>query len=81
MRHPVTQFYLTDLQDTREFIKEGMATGQATYDLQGPEFRTYIGQCIGLLHAIEYARKDFEYAGKAKAKERENEDGDQSAGI
>lgn len=82
IRHPVTQFYLTDLQEIREFIKEGMATGQANYDQQGPEFKTYIGQCIGLKWAIDYARKDFDYSGRAKrTTEGEIDDGTEGTGV
>lgn len=69
IHHPVTQFYLSGINSTREQIKEGLAEGKA-----GDNLDQYIGRCVGIRDCIDYAVKDFEFAGRDDTKEEIEED-------
>jgi len=71
LKSGITQFYLTDLQDVREWFKEELVQGKAGLDhgLVGT-----IGICDGLQRAINLARSEFNYAGKENL-EGEDENG------
>lgn len=68
VQHPVTQFYLSGINSTREMLKEGIAEGAA-----GENIDQYIGRCIGIRDCIDYAIKDFEWSGRDDSKEEKDE--------
>lgn len=55
-RHPVTQYFLSAINDKREMIKEGIAEGQA-----GLNINRDIGRAQGLKDVIRYALVEFDY--------------------
>lgn len=69
LRSGVTQYYLTDLNEVREALKETIVQGGVglAEQLQGT-----IGVCEGIRRALDIARHDFSYAGKP---EGDNENG------
>lgn len=71
-RNPVTQQYLSDLMNTREGLKEGLAEGNSGDERQ--DCMT-IGQCQGIKDSIEYAVRDFKYV------ELEEDNGSESRSV
>jgi len=70
LRSEVTQFYLTDINEVREALKETIVSGGVGFDDQ---LKGTIGVCEGLRRAIDVARHDFSYAGKETEGVEENE--------
>lgn len=55
-KDPVTQAFLADLHKTREELKEGMAEGAVSEDIE--VYRTQ-GRCMSIKDAIHHALVEF----------------------
>lgn len=67
VQHPATQYFLHAINSKREMLKEGIAENQT-----GVLVKEYIGQCMGIRDCLEYALKDYEFAGKGEENLEEN---------